>query len=243
LRRSRTARADERMSVIEHLEELRKRLIIIVVAFVLTTIVAYVFYNPILDFLLDPVLSKRVPAVYVSGVTTAFVVRLKVSIFAGFVLALPVVLFQLWRFITPGLESREKRYAVPFVASSLGLFALGTYFAFLILPTGIRFLLAFASGPLQPLIFVDQYLSFLMFMILAFGITFEFPLVLIFLAGVGIISSQSLRKRRRHAFFFAFVVAAVATPSQDPYSMTAMAVPLYILYEASILVVRFALKK
>ncbi len=231
------------MSVIEHLEELRKRLIIIVIAFVLTTILAYVFYTPILDFLLDPVISKRVPAVYVSGVTTAFVVRLKVSIFAGFVLALPVVLFQLWRFITPGLESREKRYAVPFVASSLGLFALGTYFAFLILPTGIKFLLAFASGPLQPLIFVDQYLSFLMFMILAFGITFEFPLVLIFLAGVGVISSQSLRKRRRHALFFAFVAAAVATPSQDPYSMTAMALPLYILYEASILVVRFVLKK
>ncbi len=150
---------------------------------------------------------------------------------------------KLWRFITPGLAPREKRYAVPFVGSSLVLFALGTYFAFLILPTGIKFLLSFASGPLKPLIFVDQYLSFLMFMILAFGISFEFPLVLVFLAGVGIISSRQLREKRRHAIFLAFVVGAVATPSQDPYSMTAMAVPLYILYEISILVVRFALKK
>lgn len=231
------------MSVIEHLEELRTRLIYIVIGLVLATVLAYIFYNPILDFLLDPVLSKRVPAVYVSGVVTAFVVRLKVSIFAGFVLALPMTLYQVWRFITPGLEDREKRYAIPFVLSSVGLFALGTWFAFLILPTGIRFLLAFASGPLQPLIFVDQYLSFLMFMIMAFGITFEFPLLLVFLALVGVVTSQSLRKRRRHAFFIAFVVGAVATPSQDPYSMTAMAVPLYVLYEASILVIRYIMKK
>ena len=231
------------MSVIEHLEELRTRLIYIVIGLVLATVLAYIFYNPILDFLLDPVLSKRVPAVYVSGVVTAFVVRLKVSIFAGFVLALPMTLYQVWRFITPGLEDREKRYAIPFVLSSVGLFALGTWFAFLILPTGIRFLLAFASGPLQPLIFVDQYLSFLMFMIMAFGITFEFPLLLVFLALVGVVTSQSLRKRRRHAFFIAFVVGAVATPSQDPYSMTAMAVPLYVLFEASILVIRYVMKK
>lgn len=231
------------MSVIDHLEELRRRLVICIVAFVVTTAVAYAFYQPILDFLLEPVISKRVPAVYASGITTAFVVRLKVSIFAGFILALPVTLYQLWRFITPGLESHEKRYAIPFVASSLGLFALGTWFAFLVLPTGIRFLLAFASGPLQPLIFIDQYLSFLMFMIIAFGVSFEFPLVLVFLAGVGILSSGALRKKRRMALFAAFVVAAVATPSGDPYSMTAMAVPLYILYEVSILVVRFGLKK
>jgi sec-independent protein translocase protein TatC len=231
------------MTVIEHLEELRTRLIVTLIAFVLATAIAYIFYNPIIHFLLKPVLSKRVPAVYVSGVVTAFVVRLKVSIFAGFVLALPVSLFELWRFITPGLEPREKRYAVPFVLSSLGLFALGTFFAFLVLPTGIRFLLSFASGPLKPLIFVDQYLSFLMFMIIAFGVSFEFPLVLIFLAGVGILSSRQLRTRRRHALFLAFVVGAVATPSQDPYSMTAMALPLYILYELSILVVRYAMKK
>ncbi|MCA1832681.1 MAG: twin-arginine translocase subunit TatC [Actinomycetota bacterium] len=229
--------------MIDHLEELRTRLIVCVIGFVLGTAIAYIFYQPILDFLLHPVLSKRVPAVYVSGVVTAFVVRLKVSVFAGFIIALPVTLFEMWRFITPGLEPREKRYAVPFVLSSLALFALGTFFAFLILPTGIKFLLSFASGPLKPLIFIDQYLSFLMFMILAFGISFEFPLVLIFLAGVGIISSRQLRAKRRHAIFLAFVVGAVATPSQDPYSMTAMAVPLYILYEVSILVVRFALKK
>jgi sec-independent protein translocase protein TatC len=103
--------------------------------------------------------------------------------------------------------------------------------------------LSFASGPLQPLIQIDQYLSFLMFMILAFGISFEFPLVLIFLALAGVISSRQLRSKRRAAIFGATVVGAVATPSQDPYSMIVMALPLYILYEASILVIRFAMKK
>lgn len=231
------------MSVVEHLEELRRRLIICLIAVTLTTIVAYVFYEPILDLLLQPVISKRVPNVFVSGITTAFVVRLKISIFVGMVFALPVILFQMWRFITPGLESKEKRFAIPFVLGSLGLFGLGTFFAFLILPTGIKFLLSFASGDLKPLIQIDQYLSFLMFMILAFGISFEFPLVLVFLAGAGLLTSAQLKSKRRHAIFGAAVVGAVATPSQDPYSMVMMALPLYILYEASILVIRYVMKK
>ena len=178
-----------------------------------------------------------------TAIVTAFVVRIKVSFFVGFIGALPVLLFQFWRFITPGLEPREKRYAIPFVGASLGLFALGTLFAFLVLPTGIRFLLTFASSPLEPLIRIDEYLSFLMFMILAFGVSFEFPLVLVFLAGVGIMPSARLRKYRRHAVMGAAIVGAVATPSQDPYSMVVMAVPLYILYEISILVIRYAMKK
>lgn len=231
------------MTVIEHLEELRRRLVIALIAVAVTTVVAYILYTPILKILTEPVLSKRVPVLYVDGITTAFFVRMKVSLFVGVVLALPVVLWQLWRFITPGLESTEKRYAIPFVAGSLGLFALGTFFAFLILPTGIKFLLSFASGPLAPLIKIDQYLSFLMFMILAFGISFEFPLVLIFLALAGIISSRQLRSKRRAAVFGAAIVGAVATPSQDPYSMLVMALPLYILYEGSILVIRFVMKK
>jgi sec-independent protein translocase protein TatC len=237
-------RSQARMTVIEHLEELRRRLIISVVALLVMTVVAYLVYNPIIGWLLKPVLSKKVPVVYVPGIVTGFLIRVKVSMFVGFLLALPVILLQVWRFVTPGLERNEKKYAVPFILSSLGLFALGTFFAFLILPTGIRWLLTFATGHgTAPLIFIDQYLSFLMFMVLAFGISFEFPLLLIFLAGVGILSSAKLRKYRRHAVLGAAVVAAVATPSQDPYSMIVMGVPLYILYEVSILVIRWAMKK
>jgi sec-independent protein translocase protein TatC len=214
-----------------------------VIAFVVATGLAFVFYNPILKFLAGPVLSKRVPVLYVTGIVTAFLVRVKVSMFAGFLLSLPVSLYQLWRFVTPGLEPKEKRYAIPFVVSSLVLFALGGLVAWLVLPTGIHFLLGFASGPLRPLIQIDQYLSFIMFMVIAFGVSFEFPLLLVFLAGVGVIDSAKLRKYRRHAAVIATIVGAVATPSQDPYSQIAMTVPLYILYELTILVIRYAMKK
>jgi sec-independent protein translocase protein TatC len=232
------------MTVVEHLEELRRCLIISLLAVLAGTVVAYIVYKPILAFLLHPVISKQVPQVYYSGIVTGFLIRVKVSMFVGVVMALPVILWQIWRFVTPGLEPNEKRYAIPFVVSSLGLFALGTFFAFLILPVGIKWLLTFTIGPhTGPFIFVDQYLSFLMFMILAFGVSFEFPLLLVFLAGVGVLSSAKLRRYRRHAILGTAIVAAVATPSQDPYSMVVMWVPLYILYEISILVIRRAMKK
>ena len=241
------------MTVIEHLDEFRYRLIVSLIAVVVGAIVAYIFYLPILRFLLHPLhQSNRIGGLeikdiplYQQGIVGPFLQRVKVSFFAGLMLALPVVLFQLWRFITPGLEPREKRYAIPFVLSSVGLFALGTWFAFLILSPSIKFLLGFvATGAgTQPLIFFHDYLSFVILMVLAFGITFEFPLVLVFLAGVGVVTSQRLSKYRRHAIFIIFVVAAVATPSQDPFSQIAMAVPLYVLFEGSILVIRFGMKK
>ncbi|MFA5889476.1 MAG: twin-arginine translocase subunit TatC [Actinomycetota bacterium] len=241
------------MTVIEHLDELRYRLVISIVAFVVGSIIAYVVYKPVLQFLKAPLdEAVRNGAVgsevrgeldlYVTGIATGFIIRIKASAFAGLIFALPVILYQFWRFITPGLEPRERKFAVPFVLSALALFALGAYVAFLILPLGIKFLLGFVS-PAQPLIHLTEYLSFVFLMILAFGATFEFPLVLVFLAMADILTSRQLRKARRAAFFIAFVVAAVATPSGDPLSQTVMAVPLYVLYEASILVIRFGLKK
>lgn len=241
------------MTVIEHLEEFRHRLIVSLIAFVVGSIVAYILYRPILSFLKEPLdAAVRAGAIgggahkeldlYVTGVATGFILRIKASAFAGVLLALPVILFQVWRFITPGLEPGERRWAIPFVVSSLALFSLGAWIAFLILPVGIRFLLGFVA-PAQPLIHLTEYLSFVFLMVLAFGLTFEFPLVLIFLAAVGALSSATLRKGRRAAILITFIVAAVATPSGDPLSQTAMAVPLYLLYEVSILVIRFGLKK
>lgn len=239
------------MTVVEHLEEFRHRLIVSAIAFGAASIVAYVFYRPILDLLTTPldqgdrvggVAIKDVP-LYAQGIAGPFLLRLKVSAFAGLLLALPVLLFQLWRFVTPGLEQREKRYAVPFILSSTALFSLGAWFAFLVLPTGIRFLLSFAGPPLEPFITFQDYLSFLIFMVLAFGLSFEFPLLLVFLALVGIVTSRQLRSWRKYALFLAFVVGAVATPSQDPYTQVVFSVPLYILYEVSILVIRFGLKR
>jgi len=238
------------MTVVEHIDEFRRRLLISIVAFGIGLIVSYIFYRDILQILQHPLDEANrlgdveVKDIFVPGVTGPFILRLRVSAFAGLLFSLPVLLFQLWRFITPGLHHNEKRYAIPFVTSSIGLFAFGAWFAFLILPTGVRFLLSFVEpGLQQPFITFQDYLSFIIFMILAFGITFEFPIVLVFLAMAGILSSRKLRSWRRFALLGVFIVAAVATPSQDPFSQLAMAAPLYVLYEISILVIRFVLKK
>lgn len=239
------------MTVVEHLEELRYRIVVCVAAVLVGIVVAYVFYEPLLRLLKQPldtggrIGGREVTEVFVPGIAGPFILRMKVSAFGGLALASPVWLYQLWRFITPGLMPREKKLAIPFVFSSMALFAVGTWFAFLILPTGIRFLLSFVNPELnqQPFITLQDYLRFVIYMILAFGITFEFPIVLVFLAWVDVLSSRSLRKWRRYAFFLVFVVAAVATPSGDPFSQVAMAAPLYVLYELSILVIRFGLKR
>lgn len=237
------------MSVVEHIKEFRHRILISLLAALGGSVIAYTFYDPILAMLTSPlddagrIGDVKVETLYISGVTTAFVLRMKISAAMGVLIAMPVLLYQLWRFITPGLYPKEKRYAIPFVASSLALFAFGCWFAFMLLPAGIRFLLEFIPSNSEPLIQLPQYLSFVTTMMLAFGITFEFPLVLIFLSLVGVVSSSGLKRWRRYAIFVAFLVAAVATPSGDPLTQTAMAVPLYILYEASILVIRFGLKR
>jgi sec-independent protein translocase protein TatC len=236
------------MTLVEHLEELRYRLFVCVGAYVVMAIVAYFVYKPILSFMLHPLRSGgkigsiRVQDVYVTGIATGFILRLKTSAFAGLVFALPIFLYQLWRFITPGLQPKERKFAIPFVVSALALFALGGYIAFLLLPIGIHWLLGFVA-PAKPLIHLTEYMSFVFLMILAFGISFEFPLLLVSLAGVGILSSRQLGSFRRGAILTAFIIAAVATPSQDPISQVVMAVPLYILYELSILVIRYGLKR
>ena len=235
------------MTVVEHLEELRYRLVISALAFFAGSVIAWIFYETVLDVLRLPLdEGNRIAGILVRlsvrGVTTAFLVKIKVSIFAGFVLALPVILFQVWRFITPGLEPKEKRYAIPFVAGSLGLFALGAVFAYWALPQALGFLLGFGKD-FDQILFLDEYVGFVMFMVVAFGITFEFPLVLVFLGMAGVVSSQWLRRYRRHAVVVVFVIAAVATPSQDPYTMGLMAIPLYLMYEGALLIIRFVMKK
>lgn len=233
------------MTLVEHLEELRRRLVISAVAVALGSIAGFVLYRPILNFLQEP--YRRAVAslpetitekLIVTTPTEPFLAFLKIGLFAGLGLALPVILYQLWRFITPGLTKRERRLGIPFVLASLVLFAAGTAFAFAILPRGLAFLFSFGGDNLVPLLTIDRYLSFLFFLVLAFGISFEMPLVLLFLTGVRVISSAQLRSWRRYAALGTVIFAAVATPTQDPYTMLLMWVPLYLLYEGAILVAR-----
>ena len=239
------------MTLVEHLSELRKRLFISVLAIAVGSSIGWFLYRPVFNLLTNPfcefmtghpnlALDPKDPCrlAYLS-VVEPFLLKLKLSFFLGFLLALPIVLYQLWRFITPGLTSRERRFALPFVVVSLILFAFGAWFAMLTLPKGLAFLLGFAgTDRVVAVLSIAKYVGFVMLLILAFGLSFEFPLVLTSLTLVGVLSSRQLRRWRRYAVLVIAIVAAVVTPSQDWFTMTAMMVPLLVFYELSILISR-----
>ncbi|HEX2150022.1 MAG TPA: twin-arginine translocase subunit TatC, partial [Actinomycetota bacterium] len=158
--------------------------------------------------------------------------------FTGMVFALPVILFQLWRFVTPGLHAHEKKYALPFVFVSVALFGLGVAVAFLSLPKALEVLAGFAGTELVLLPRAADYLSFVLILIAAFGFSFEFPIILLGLTLVGVLSSEKLRDARKIAWVVILVLAAVITPTQDPITLMIMAVPLGLLYEGTILAAR-----
>jgi sec-independent protein translocase protein TatC len=228
------------MSIIEHLSELRRRLIISAVAIAVGAIVAFVFYDHILAFLIKPyceTLPHGKPCtLYITDPLEGFATRLKVSTWVGFLASSPVVLWQFWRFITPGLNPNEKRYAVPFVGSSVVLFCLGALMARLTFPQALRFLLSIGGSGLTPILSPAKYLRLVILVALAFGVAFLFPVLLVFLELAGVLTSRKLASWRRPAIVVIFVIAAVITPSQDPYSLFAMAIPMCIFYEASILI-------
>jgi len=233
----------------DHLEELRSRLFKIVVAFVLGSVIAWFLYNPILAVLTKPL--KGLPGagevisrgkLVVLAPTEAFFIRVKITAFAGFVVALPVILWQLWRFVTPGLHRKEKRYAIPFVFVSLALFAAGIWLALFSLPKALQLLTSFGGKDIVLVPRASEYLSFMMLMIAAFGISFEFPIVLIGLVMAGVLTAKSLRKGRQTAWIIILIVSAVITPTTDPITMLLMAVPMLFLYEATILTARLMKK-
>ena len=229
------------MTVIEHLTELRRRVIIILVGFLFAAALAYWFAPDIIRFFLhyykDVTHGKKNSFIF-TGPLDAFLTRLKVATYAGLILSFPVVLWELWRFITPGLHKREKKYAIPFIISSIILFAIGAVVALLTLEPELKFLLSIGGSDLQPLLTADKYISLVSLMILAFGLSFEFPVILVFLLIAHVLTTRQLRSWRRYAIVTIVAFAAIITPSQDPYSLFAMAIPMYIFYEASIIIGR-----
>jgi sec-independent protein translocase protein TatC len=231
------------MTLVEHLGELRSRLIKSVLAVGAGGVVAFVLYPQILDLLIDPYCKILPPGRTCSLVVTdplaGFRVRMQIAGYGGLVFAFPVVAWQLWRFITPGLHPQEKRYAIPFVAASVLLFLLGAGLALWTFPRALEFLVSVGGTQLEALYTPDKYLSLITFMMLAFGIGFEFPIVLVFLQLAGVLSTARLRSWRRPAIVLIVVLVAVITPSGDPFTLFALAGPMYIFYEASILIGRF----
>ncbi len=234
-------RHEGRMTVIEHLSELRRRIIISMVGFMFAAALAYWFAPDIIRFFLhyykDVTHGKENHFIF-TGPIDGFVTRLKVATYAGFIGSTPIWLWELWRFITPGLNPREKRYAVPFIISSLALFAAGGTLAMLILPKALSWLLHAGGSELQPLLTADKYLTLVALMIVAFGLAFEFPVVIMFLLLADVITTKGLRKRRRWAIVGIFAFAAIITPSQDPYSLFFMAIPMCLFYEGCIIIGR-----
>lgn len=236
---------DEGMTLVEHLTELRRRLVKVVVALAIGGVIGFLIYSPVLDILQAPYCEVNPDNCnfIVTDPLQSFSVRLKVSAYVGFILALPVVLWQLWRFITPGLYAKEKRYAIPFVFSSVVLFLLGAGLALWTFPNALAFLNQVGGEQLEAMYTPDKYLSLVTFMMLAFGVGFEFPIVLVFLQMAGVLGWRRLASWRRWAVVAIFVLVSVITPSGDPFTLFALALPMVVFYEASILIGRFVIKR
>lgn len=233
------------MSLMEHLEELRNRLLKSIMAVLVGAVVAWVLYPQIFDVLIRPlcdVLPEDECRLVITDPVQGLSTRMKVAGYGGIALAMPVILWQLWRFVTPGLYPREKRLALPFVGSALLLFALGAGLAYWTLPRALDFLINI-GGDLEPFFTPDKYIQLVTYMMLAFGIGFEFPILLIFLQMAGILSTDRLRSWRRYAIVAIVVIVAVITPSGDPISLLALALPMYLFYEGAILVGRIMARR
>ncbi len=263
--------ADEKGSFFQHLGELRRRVIVCAVAIITGMIISYFFYdalilnllrgpldvlsgkegnpfavnNPLLTLLKssNPQLEKLDLDLHYIGPLEAFLVKLKASFYAGFVLASPVIFYQLWKFISVGLKKKERRAILFYFPVSILLFLTGISFAyFIMLPTGLYFLIAVAGGSLKPMLTISQYTSLVILLSLVFGIVFELPLVVLFLTKIGIVSPELLAEKRKYAFIGIFIVSALFTPP-DVFTQLMMGIPGIILYEVSIWLSRVASKR
>jgi sec-independent protein translocase protein TatC len=240
------------MTLFEHLAELRTRVIISLVAIIAGGIVVWFFYDPIIRFMLHPYHQYAVhhPSKDITGggqlVATGplegFTTRLKVAMYGGVALATPVIFWELWRFITPGLYKNEKRYIIPFVSAAVALFAGGVATALVVFPKAINWLINVSGTGVVPLFSPSRYFTLYISMCLVFGAVFMYPLILVFLQIVQVVPSTTWRRWRRTAIVLIAVVSAVITPSSDPFSFLALMVPMYILYELAIVAGRLMKK-
>ena len=247
-----TEHSDEggQMTLLEHLAELRNRLIKSAVAVVVGGVGCWIFYSFILDFLLEPYcqtipVEDRIDSklfgpeggckLYVTDPLEPFRVRLTVAGYGGLALAMPVLLWQSWRFIAPGLYRHEKRYAVPFVGAGVLLFFTGGALAYWSLPRALDFLVSIGGPDLVSLFSPKLYLGFVVKMMVAFGLAFQFPIFLIGLQAMGVVENRTLRKVRSYAIVGIVTLVAVITPSGDPFTLMALSIPMYAFYEIAIL--------
>ncbi|MCU1345201.1 MAG: tatC [Acidimicrobiia bacterium] len=235
------------MTLFEHLAELRTRLLRVVLTVAIATVVGYFLYprmlhaveGPFKDFCKNNAEKAKCPTggtLVTQDLLGGFTTRVRVAGYFGLIMAVPVILWQIWRFIAPGLVEKEKKYAIPFMVSSLVLFAAGAYTAWWTFPKAMEWLIN--QGGVSPLLDVGKYFGFLALLMLGYGIGFEFPVILVTIQLLGIITPQRLAQSRRMSIVVIAIVAAVITPGGDPFSMLGLGVPLVVFYEVSILIGR-----
>jgi sec-independent protein translocase protein TatC len=226
------------MTLTEHLGELRRRVVICSVTFLVMGVAAFLLYNPILSFLREPYCNvyPHHCGFYITGPLDGLALRVKIAAYGGLFLSSPVLLWEFWRFVTPGLKSNEKKYAIPFIVASISLFALGCLVAYVTFPHALQWLGSIGGPDLTQILDPTKYLGLIVALMTVFGLTFEFPAILVSLELAGVLTPKKLSSWRRWAIVVIVVVAGVVTPSSDPFSMMALAIPLYLFYEISIII-------
>ena len=236
---------DEKQPFLAHLEELRKRLVVCAIAIGVGFAISYGFSKQIFSLLILP-LARVLPSdsrLIFTSLPEMFITYIKVSLVAGIVLAIPIIFYQLWMFLAPALYQKEKKYIIPFVTFSSILFLVGSMFGyFVVFPYGFKFFIGFATDQVQALPSVKQYFTFAIRLLLAFGIVFEMPLVVLFLTKIGIVTPDAMKKFRKFAILCAFILSAILTPP-DVATQIMMALPLLILYEFSIIISQAVYRK
>ncbi|MDA8331421.1 MAG: twin-arginine translocase subunit TatC [Candidatus Dormibacteraeota bacterium] len=239
------------LTLVEHLEDLRRVVIICLIAWVAATSLAFAFNHELIQILERPLLlalrhrgsSPFGNSIIVTSPLEGLSIPFKVAAAAGIVISLPIVAWQAWTFVAPGLLRQERRLFAPFIAATLFCFAMGATFAYFIMPVGLSFLSTFLGSDAVYLPDLGSYLSFFALVIVVFGVAFEMPVVLCLLAAVRIIDSQKLRRWRKISYFVIVGVSLVITPGADPFTPTFLSVALVVLYEASVLVIRHGLRR
>lgn len=231
----------DRATFIDHLEELRKRLLYSIICVGILSAVGFFFSRAILDFLIQ---TMPVKVAYFFSPTEAFMAQIKVALFAGLFVSFPFVLYQVWAFVVPGLTGKERKVSFSYLGSGILLFMVGLAFGyFIMIPFGLKFLFSFSTDNLKPLINVSKVLSFMLWGLLGTGLLFQLPLLIFFLIKLQIVSLKTVAKRQAEAIVIILAAVAVITPSADAFSMLIIALPLIVLYELSIFIAWLSFRK
>lgn len=228
---------EKKMSFIDHLEELRQRIIVAFLAVAVGATVCFFFAFPILRILIRP--AGKISLVYLSPIEP-FMVKFKIAMWAGLFFAMPVVLYEALAFVAPALKNKERKFVYPIITGLIVLFALGVFFGYeVVMPVGIKWLFGQAGNELRANLTANMYVSFAFMFLLAFGVAFETPLIILFLVKLGVVSPQTLRRNWRISYLAILVISAIITPDWSPVTMAIMAVPMIALYEISVLISRY----